>query len=87
MAGYFQLALAISGVIEIIRRFVSSEVVPDHTTMIIVSILALIANVICLYILQKTKSEEAHMQARMIFTSSDIIINPEVIELEFLYYY
>ena len=79
MAGYFQLTLAISGFIEVIRRFVSSEVIPDHTTMIIVSIFALIANVLCLYILQKTKSEEAHMQASMIFTSNDIIINLGVI--------
>src|SRR5690554_8209724 len=48
--------------------------------MIIVSILALIANGICLYILQKSKSkEEAHMKASMIFTSNDIIINLGVI--------
>lgn len=47
--------------------------------MIVVSILALIANTICLYILQKSKSKEAHMQASMIFTSNDVIINIGVI--------
>jgi Co/Zn/Cd efflux system component len=47
--------------------------------MIIVSILALIANSVCLYLLQKSKSEEAHMKATMIFTSNDIIINTGVI--------
>jgi len=47
--------------------------------MIVVSILALTANVICLYLLQKSKSKEAHMQASMIFTSNDIIINLGVI--------
>ena len=47
--------------------------------MIIVSILALIANVICLFLLQKGKSSEAHMKASMIFTSNDIIINTGVI--------
>jgi Co/Zn/Cd efflux system component len=48
--------------------------------MIIVSISALIAKGICLYILQKSKSkEEAHMKASMIFTSNDVIINLGVI--------
>ena len=52
---------------------------PDFLTMIVVSILALIANVTCLYLLQKGKSREAHMQASMIFTSNDVIINSGVI--------
>ncbi len=41
--------------------------------------IALIANSVCLYLLQKSKSEEAHMKATMIFTSNDIIINTGVI--------
>lgn len=48
--------------------------------MIIVSLLALIANSLCLYILQKSKSkQEAHIKASLIFTSNDIIINIGVI--------
>ena len=47
--------------------------------MIVVSILARIANSICLYLLQRSKSDEAHMQASMIFTSNDVIINSGVI--------
>jgi len=47
--------------------------------MIVVSILALAANGLCLYLLQKSKSKEAHMQASMIFTSNDVIINLGVI--------
>jgi Co/Zn/Cd efflux system component len=47
--------------------------------MIIVSIFALIANGICLYLLQKSSSKEAHMQASMIFTSNDVVINIGVI--------
>jgi Co/Zn/Cd efflux system component len=48
--------------------------------MIIVSIFALIANGICLYLLQQSKGkEEAHMKASMIFTSNDVIINLGVI--------
>ena len=52
---------------------------PDFQTMIIVSVLALMANIFCLYLLQKNKSKEAHIQATMIFTSNDVIINSGVI--------
>jgi Co/Zn/Cd efflux system component len=48
--------------------------------MIVVSVMALIANGYCLYLLHKSKSkEEAHMKASMIFTSNDVIINLGVI--------
>lgn len=83
-AGYFQILLAVIGFIEVVRRFIGVEKMPDFQTMIFVSIVALIANVICLYLLQKRKSKEAHMQASMIFTSNDIIINSEVITAGFL---
>src|SRR5690554_419683 len=80
VAGYFQLTLAALGFLEVLRRFLGAEKLPDFSTMIVVSILALIANSYCLYILQKSKSkEEAHMKASMIFTSNDIIINLGVI--------
>ena len=79
LAGYFQITLAIMGVVEVIRRFIGVEEIPDFSTMIVISFLALIANTICLYILQKSKSNEAHMQASMIFTSNDVIINLGVI--------
>jgi Co/Zn/Cd efflux system component len=80
LAGYFQILLAIIGFGEILRRFIGKEQLPDFSTMIIISIFALIANGICLYILQQSKSkEEAHMKASMIFTSNDVIINLGVI--------
>ncbi len=80
LAGYFQITLAIIGFVEVLRRFFGGEKLPDFSTMIIVSIFALIANGICLYILQKSKSkEEVHMKASMIFTSNDVIINLGVI--------
>lgn len=78
-SGYFQLLLAVVGFVEVVRRFIGEEPLPDFRTMIVVSILALIANAFCLYLLQKGKSQEAHMQATMIFTSNDIIINGGVI--------
>lgn len=78
-AGYFQIILAIIGFTEVIRRFIGIEKMPDYLTMIFVSFLALIANVTCLYLLQKNNSKEAYMQASMIFTSNDVIINTGVI--------
>jgi Co/Zn/Cd efflux system component len=80
LAGYFQITLAIIGFVEVLRRFFGAEQLPDFSTMIIVSIFALIANGICLYLLQKSKSkEEAHMKASLIFTSNDVIINLGII--------
>ncbi len=80
LAGYFQIALAIIGFLEVIRRFFGDDKLPNFSTMIVVSVFALVANGICLFILQKSKSkDEVHMQASMIFTSNDVIINLGVI--------
>lgn len=78
-SGYIQIILALIGVSEVIKRFISDSEVPDYRMMIIISILALIANAVCLFLLQKSKSNEAHMKASMIFTSNDVIINAGVI--------
>lgn len=79
ISGYFQILLAILGLIEVIRRFIGIEEVPHFRTMIVISILALIANASCLIILQKTKSKDAHIQASLIFSSNDVMINAGVI--------
>ena len=78
-SGSIQFVLAGLGIFEVIRRFVFLDTVPDFRIMMIVSALALIANSICLYLLQRSKSNEAHMKASMIFTSNDVIINSGVI--------
>jgi Co/Zn/Cd efflux system component len=75
ISGYFQLALAIIGLIEVVRRFIGFDQVPDFKMMMIVSLLALVANALCLFLLQQSKSREPHMKASMIFTSNDVIIN------------
>ncbi len=79
MSGYFQVFLAILGVAEVVRRFWGFGEVPAFQAMIVVSILALMGNTACLLLLQKSKSTEAHMQASVIFTSNDVIINMGVI--------
>ena len=78
-SGYFQLILAIFGITEVIRRFLGFGETPAFQLMIGISILALIGNAASLYLLQKSKSTEAHMQASMVFTSNDVIINVGVI--------
>lgn len=78
-SGYIQLLLAIWGFVEVIKRFYGLESLPHINTMILISLLALLGNAACLYFLQKSRSEEAHMKASMIFTSNDIVINLGII--------
>jgi Co/Zn/Cd efflux system component len=85
-AGYLQLALALMGFVEVVKRFVDVEEMPAFHTMIIISIIALLGNALCLFLLQKSKSNEAHMQASMIFTSNDVIVNLGVIVAGVLVY-
>lgn len=79
ISGYLQLALATLGLIEVIRRVIGPEIFPDFRTIIIVSIFALIANAVSLYLLQKSKSKGEHVKASMICTSNDVIINAGII--------
>lgn len=87
MSGCFQMLLALIGLVEVIRRFIGMESIPVFQNMIVISILALIANSISLYLIQKVKSEEVHMKASSIFTSNDIIINLGVIVAGSLVYF
>ncbi len=85
-AGYFQLMLALLGFVEVLRRFLAHGDMPDFQMMIVISLLALVGNAISLYLLQKSKSKEAHMQASMIFTSTDVIVNIGVIAAGIMVY-
>ncbi|MBW6484865.1 MAG: cation transporter [Syntrophobacterales bacterium] len=86
VAGYFQMALAVLGFAEVIRRFWGRAEMPDFSLMIIISLLALAGNAICLKLLQQSRSKDAHMQASMIFTSLDVIANLGVIAAGVLVY-
>jgi len=86
LAGYFQLFLAVIGLIEVLRRFLGFEKVPHSATIMVVAALAFIANMYCLYLFQKSKSKEAHMRASWIFTSNDLIVNTGVLISGFLVY-
>jgi Co/Zn/Cd efflux system component len=79
ISGYFQMSLAAIGFMEVIRRFFYASEAPLFGLMIVISVFALVANVISLRIIQKVDSNEAHMKASYIFTSNDIIVNLGVI--------
>lgn len=87
ISGYFQMGLALLGFSEVLRRFFSESETPLFQWMIIISGLALIGNMVSLSLINKAKSEEAHMQASAIFTSNDIIVNGGVILAGVLVYW
>lgn len=79
IAGYIQILLAVSGMLEVLRRFSAAGIMPEFRTMIGISAMALAANALCLYLLNKSRNDEAHMRASKIFTSNDVIMNAGVI--------
>lgn len=86
ISGYLQMGLALLGFVEVIRRFFATTEMPEFKWMIIIASLALAANIVCLWLINKAKSREAHMRASSIFTSNDIIVNGGVIVAGFLVY-
>lgn len=78
MSGWFQLALAIGALSEIIRRFFfGSE--PVAPVMMGMAIVALIANVTCLLLLAQHRHGGVHMKASWIFSANDVLANIGVI--------
>lgn len=86
-SGYFQLLLAVAGLVEVARRFIAAEGMPDFTAMIVVSGVAMVANIATLLVLNRAKGAGAHMQASWIFTSNDIQVNLLVIVSGVLVYF
>ena len=78
-SGYLQLGLAVFGLLEVGRRFITAAEAPDVVTMIAVSVIALAGNIATMLILRRAKSSEAHFQASWIFTANDIKVNGLVI--------
>ncbi len=78
LSGWFQGALALMILVDVSRRvLVGSE--PVSFFMIGVGLIALIANVICLILIQKHKEGEVHMRASWVFSKNDVIANTGVI--------
>lgn len=76
--GIFQIFLGTSILLETMRRFIYGSN-PEPIYMILVSLIALSANVYCLVLLSKHKDGEVHMRASYICSSSDVMANIGVI--------
>lgn len=79
LSGYLQLALAVGGLVEVVRRFASPSETPEPAAMVVVSLVALAGNAAALRVLARAKSREAHVEASRIFTSNDVKVNLLVI--------
>jgi Co/Zn/Cd efflux system component len=78
MSGIFQMLLALGVLIEVARRLLfGSE--PEALFMIGISVVALVANVVCLALISKHRDGEVHMRASWIFSKNDVIANIGVI--------
>lgn len=76
--GMLQVILGVGVLVETLRRFVyGSE--PEPSYMIVISFIALAANVYCLYLLSKHKEGGVHMKASYICSSTDVMANLGVI--------
>ncbi len=85
LSGWLQMLLGTGALIEVIRRFVyGSE--PVSALMIIMGLVALVANVTCLLLIAKKKDSGAHMKASWIFSANDVIANTGVILAGILVY-
>ncbi len=74
MSGYMQMFLAVFALVEVIRRFIFGSD-PEPSFMIWVSLIALIANVICLVLISRNRGGGVHMKASQIFSANDVIAN------------
>jgi Co/Zn/Cd efflux system component len=78
LSGYLQFMLATFALVEVIRRFYFGSD-PEPSFMIWVSLVALIANASCLFLILKHRDGGVHMKASLIFSANDVIANLGVI--------
>lgn len=78
VSGWLQALLAVGVLLEASRRFFyGSE--PESFFMISMGVVALIANIVCLFVIFKHREGGAHMKASWIFSANDVIANAGVI--------
>ncbi|MBR9814698.1 cation transporter [bacterium] len=78
LSGWLQISLACLVLIDVARRSVLGSD-PQSGWMIGVALVALAANVVCLWLLRKHRDGEVHMRAAWIFSANDVIANMGVI--------
>lgn len=86
ISGVMQISLGLLCLVEVGRKFYfGSE--PLSSYMIVVSVIALMANLWCLAMIYKHKDGEVHMKASWIFSANDVIVNTGVIVSGILVYF
>lgn len=83
ISGWFQMILGWLIMLDVVRRIlVGSD--PESMLMIGVGVVALIANIVCLKLIEQHRHGEVHMRASWIFSKNDVIANTGVIASGFL---
>ncbi|WP_412478272.1 cation transporter [Azonexus sp. IMCC34839] len=78
LSGWLQLSLALWVLFETGQRAVSGRL-PEGGTMMGISVLALVANAACLWLIARHREGAVHMRASYIFTANDVLANLGVI--------
>ena len=78
-SGVAQIGLAAFGLFEVLRRALNASPLPDPRTMVVISLIALVANLATLAVLRKQRTGGLHLQASWIFTANDTRANLLVI--------
>jgi Co/Zn/Cd efflux system component len=78
VSGYLQIFLGFGVLFEVARRMLFGSD-PQSTLIIVVGVVALVANLICLIFISKHKDGGVHMRASWIFSTNDVIANLGVI--------
>jgi Co/Zn/Cd efflux system component len=78
LAGLIQIVLA-AGIFYRVSTQISAGLTPVPDAMIGFSVLALLVNAICLYLVAKHRNDGVHMRASYIFSANDVITNLGVI--------
>ena len=77
-SGWIQLVLVTGVFVEVVRRFIYGAA-PDSSGMIVMALLALAANLWCVWLLRSHKDGGVHMKASWIFSTNDAIANVGII--------
>ena len=78
VSGVLQIVLGVGVLFEVVRRLAfGSE--PQSALIVSVGLAALVANVICLFLISKHRDGGVHMRASWIFSTNDVIANLGVI--------
>lgn len=78
LAGWIQAALAVLALAEVIRRFTFGSN-PEPPPMMIMALVAMSANIACLWLVSRHRDGGAHMKASTIFSANDVLANAGVL--------